>query len=139
MNGEKIYASFWKRVVATLIDGILLSILFRFIRVKTFCSPLILDMLIFWIYDATMESSKLQATLGKMALGIVVTDLNKERISFKRATGRHFAKYISELTLFIGFIMAAFTKERQGLHDMIAGTIVINEVVLENKNQEADV
>ena len=58
-------------------------------------------------------------------LGLVVTDLKGERISFMRATGRHFAKYISAFLLGIGFIMAAFTAKKQALHDMIADTLVV--------------
>jgi uncharacterized RDD family membrane protein YckC len=80
-----------------------------------------------WTYFATMESSPLQATLGKLALGIKVTDLEGRRVGFGRATGRYFAKIISALILMIGFIMAAFTEKRQGLHDLIAGCLVVNK------------
>jgi len=72
-----------------------------------------------------MESSELQATLGKMALGICVTDKYGNRISFGRATGRHFAKIISSLTLGIGYLAAAFTEKKQALHDIIAGCLVL--------------
>ena len=71
-----------------------------------------------------MESSSRQATVGKMALGLKVTDLEGRRISFARASGRHFAKYISGMILLIGYIMAGFTERKQALHDMIAGTLV---------------
>jgi uncharacterized RDD family membrane protein YckC len=57
---------------------------------------------------------------------MVVTGLDGRRISFARATARHFAKYISTLILFIGFIMAAFTAKKQALHDLIAETVVVN-------------
>ena len=77
-----------------------------------------------WLYEALMWSSSRQATLGKLALGLRVTDLNGQRISFARATGRHFAKIISGMILAIGYIMAAFTDRHQALHDMIAGTLV---------------
>jgi uncharacterized RDD family membrane protein YckC len=78
-----------------------------------------------WLYWAIMESSSRQATLGKMALGIVVTDLEGHRISFGKATGRYFGKLISLLILLIGFIMIAFTDKKQGLHDMMAGCVVV--------------
>ncbi|MEP1273854.1 MAG: RDD family protein, partial [Marinomonas sp.] len=78
-----------------------------------------------WIYFAAMESSQKQATLGKMALGIVVTDEAGGQISFLRATGRYFAKILSALILLIGFIMVAFTERKQGLHDMLASTLVV--------------
>ena len=74
-----------------------------------------------------MESSPTQGTLGKMALGIKVTDLEGDKIDFGRATRRHFAKIISALILYIGFIMVAFTQEKQGLHDMMAGCLVVTK------------
>jgi uncharacterized RDD family membrane protein YckC len=77
-----------------------------------------------WIYEAALESSSKQATLGKMALALKVTDLAGQRISFVRATGRHFAKILSGMILMIGYIMAGFTERKQALHDMIAGTLV---------------
>jgi uncharacterized RDD family membrane protein YckC len=73
-----------------------------------------------------MESSSQQGTLGKMALGIKVTDMNGSRVSFGRATGRYFAKIISGLTFSIGYIMAGFTQQKQALHDIIAGCLIIN-------------
>ena len=78
-----------------------------------------------WLYGAGLESSSKQATLGKMALGLKVTDLEGRRISFARATGRHFAKILSGMILCIGFFMIGFTERKQGLHDMIAGTLVV--------------
>lgn len=80
-----------------------------------------------WLYFAAMHSSKYQATLGKMAVSIKVTDMNGDPISFGRATGRFFGKLISSMILLIGFIMAAFTEKKQGLHDMIASTLVLKK------------
>jgi uncharacterized RDD family membrane protein YckC len=81
-----------------------------------------------WLYFAWMESSQRQATLGKMALGLFVTDMQGRRISFARATGRFFAKFITGLTFFIGYIMAGFTERKQALHDMIAGCLVLKKI-----------
>jgi uncharacterized RDD family membrane protein YckC len=78
-----------------------------------------------WLYEAFMLSSEWQATVGKRAMSIVVTGLDGGRISFARATARHFSKYISAFILFIGFIMVAFTAKKQALHDMIAETLVV--------------
>jgi uncharacterized RDD family membrane protein YckC len=80
-----------------------------------------------WLYFALMESSSRGATLGKMALGIRVTDLAGNRISFGKATGRYFGKIISALILYIGFIMAGFTQQKQALHDIMARCLVINK------------
>lgn len=77
-----------------------------------------------WFYNAGMESSKHQATIGKKILNIKVTDMNGERLSFARATGRFFGKQVSVLTFYIGFIMQPFTERKQALHDLIAGTLV---------------
>lgn len=77
-----------------------------------------------WLYEAFLESSSRQATLGKMIFSLKVTDLYGNRISFARATGRHFAKYLSGFIFMIGYIMAGFTERKQALHDMIAGTLV---------------
>jgi uncharacterized RDD family membrane protein YckC len=83
-------------------------------------------LLITWLYHAYMESSSWQATVGKRAVNLYVTDLNGQPISFLNATGRHFAKIITGLIpLLLGYIMAAFTERKQALHDMIAGTLVL--------------
>lgn len=84
-----------------------------------------ISIIIQWLYYALMESSAKQATLGKMALGIKVTDMTGNRISFGRATGRYFGKIISGLILNIGYIMAAFTQKKQALHDLMANCLVI--------------
>ncbi|HVH70333.1 MAG TPA: RDD family protein [Candidatus Dormibacteraeota bacterium] len=79
-----------------------------------------------WLYHALMESSEWQATVGKKALGLVVTDLAGCRVSFWLATGRHFAKIVTNMVpLFIGYILAGFTKKKQALHDMIAGCLIL--------------
>lgn len=85
----------------------------------------ILSVALNWLYFALMESSKYQATLGKMAVSARVTDLEGNRISFARATGRYFGKIISGMILMIGYIMAGFTEKKQALHDMMANTLVI--------------
>ena len=80
-----------------------------------------------WLYFALMESSSNQATLGKMAVGIKVTDMDGRRLSFGRATGRYFAKIISAFTCLVGYIMAGFTEKKQALHDMIASCLVVRK------------
>ncbi|HCT29219.1 MAG TPA: RDD family protein [Bacteroidales bacterium] len=77
-----------------------------------------------WLYFSLMESSKFQGTIGKLALGIIVTDMEGNKISFGKATGRYFGKIISGIILYVGFMMAGFTEKKQGLHDILAGTLV---------------
>lgn len=80
-----------------------------------------------WLYEALMTSSAKQATLGKMALGLKVIDKQGGRLTFLHATGRHFAKVLNLFTLQIGYLMVAFTEQKQGLHDIIAGTYVVKK------------
>jgi uncharacterized RDD family membrane protein YckC len=147
------YAGFWKRFVAVLIDetivGTVTLIIFVpmiiMVGINTFANEdfepsvnmiigLVSAYFLFiltafigkWLYYAMMESMK-GATIGKMALGIKVTDLNGERITFGRATGRYFGKILSGLTLCIGYIIAGFSQQKQALHDILAKTLVVNK------------
>lgn len=120
------YAGFWKRAAAILIDSFIISVATGLLAAGTMGLAWFSILLWPWLYEALMISSEKQATLGKMALGIVVTDIAGNRISFGRATARHFAKWLSALILGIGFLMAAFTERKQALHDMIADTLVVN-------------
>jgi uncharacterized RDD family membrane protein YckC len=141
------YGGFWIRVVAAIIDGIIVRVVVfpvsailglgglagmmggfphRGLGLHILGGGIAFVLVIFgsWLYEAFMLSSPYQATLGKMVFGMKVTDLNGSRISFGRATGRHFAKWLSTLVLCIGFIMVGFTERKQGLHDLLAGTLV---------------
>lgn len=140
------YAGFWLRFAAMIIDSIVfLPLTLVLIIPIAVASPRLSEedpahvgafvgMYIFftliavagtWLYYTLMESSRYQATLGKKLLGLAVTDLDGNRISFGRANGRFFAKYLSSLILNIGFVMAAFTDKRQALHDLLTGCLVI--------------
>lgn len=78
-----------------------------------------------WFYYALMQSSSRQATLGQLALGLRITDLEGRRISFARASGRRFATVLTGLTFGIGYLLVLFTTRKQTLHDLVAGTIVV--------------
>ena len=78
-----------------------------------------------WLYSALLQSSARQATVGKMALGLIVTDESGNRIGFGRASGRYFAGYLNALTLGIGYLMVIWTPRKQALNDRIAGTVVV--------------
>jgi uncharacterized RDD family membrane protein YckC len=139
------YGGFWIRVVAAIIDAIILRVVvapvgmifgglglagrmrgFPHAGLALLGGGVTFILLLFgsWLYGAFMESSSYQATLGKMIFGMKVTDLNGNRISFERATGRHFAKWLSAMILCIGYIMVGLTERKQGLHDLLAGTLV---------------
>ncbi len=127
------YAGFWRRFIASVVDSILLTIAFNILMWLVFPESLknnqiflfIITIIPTWLYFSILESSAKQGSLGKVVLGLKVVDYNTQRISFARATGRYFSKFISAAILIIGFIMIAFTAKKQGLHDMIAGTLVI--------------
>lgn len=141
------YAGFWLRFVAAIVDALIVGLAGAVlggvvgaviggamgaggappeqIQLTAGLVGQVIGIILNWLYYASFESSQRQATPGKMLLGLVVTDLEGRRISFGRATGRHFAEYLSALTCLVGYIMAAFTEKKQALHDMIASTLVI--------------
>jgi uncharacterized RDD family membrane protein YckC len=152
------YAGFWLRFLAYIIDSVLAGMVFGIFALLVvaivgvgyfrtifenmnaedstvpvaFISLILLasafSIVITWVYYAWMESSQYQGTLGKMALGLIVTDLQGRPISFARASGRFFAKIITGMIpLGIGYIMAGFTEKKQALHDMMAGCLVLRK------------
>lgn len=136
------YSGFWKRVAASIIDYMIVTLAtfpiffilglammddYGDIGLEYDVFTNIAAIVLGWVYYATMESSPKQGTLGKIALSIKVVDLNENRISFAQASGRHFGKIISSIILCIGFIMAGFTEKKQTLHDIMAGTLVVDK------------
>lgn len=130
------YGGFWRRVGAYLIDIIVLLIPLVILsalqsaagdeNVAAGLQAWLLELALYWAYFALQESSSRQATIGKRTMGLRVTDLNGQRLTLARATGRHFGKILSSILLGIGYLMVAFTERRQGLHDMMAGTVVLH-------------
>ena len=119
------FAGFGTRLVAWLIDVAVILVGCGAISALTFGAGTILFFVGPWLYEAFMLSSEWQATVGKRAMSIVVTGIDGKRISFARATGRHFAKILSTFLLCVGYIMAAFTAKKQALHDLLAETLVV--------------
>jgi uncharacterized RDD family membrane protein YckC len=143
--GDAIHAGFWRRVAAYVMDYFLtflasyaLGFVAGFGLVAAMgaegmaAAPMVgglLGLLFGWLYFALQESSPRQATLGKRAMGIKVTDGQGRRIGFGRATGRFFGKLLSGLILGIGFLLAGWTARKQALHDMLANTVVVFDTV----------
>ena len=144
------YASFWRRFGAAMIDGLLVGAVNNVLQSVSGVGKELQEAIVedssdisniigiagpIWAlgvgiqiaYFAYFESSAKQATFGKQALGLVVTDMNGERITFGKAVIRYFAKFLSALILMIGYIMQPFTEKKQALHDMIAGTLVFKK------------
>ncbi|MEI6696994.1 MAG: RDD family protein [Bacteroidota bacterium] len=151
------YAGFWLRFVAIIIDGIIIGIaqtilispilglagisIFKFSTnslsdvetigaigalVGIFTLAVLVSTVAKWLYFALMESYR-GATIGKMAMGIKVTDMEGNQINFLRATGRYFGKIVSGMILLIGYIMAGFTEKKQALHDIMANCLVVKK------------
>ena len=132
-----IYAGFWVRVGAVVTDGVcgfvtsaVISLFLIWVMPDVLLDNpegvgSVLGLTLVPLYFAFMESSSKQATLGKMALGLKVTDLNGERIGFGKAILRFFAKFISGLPVYFGFFMVGFDEKKQSLHDKIVGTLVL--------------
>lgn len=119
------YADISKRFLAMLLDGLICGVLGWIMVILLSYYSFGLTIIASWLYFALMESSEKQATLGKMAVGVVVTDLYGNRISFGKATGRYFGKYVSSIFL-IGYILALTNDRKQALHDSMAGTLVLD-------------
>ena len=135
------YAGFWLRLVAAIVDGCIvllaiwilgwaISVDFAALEpteADRFKIRLLWIALVFvaWIYYAVMESTAPQATVGKLFMGIYVTDLDGNRVTFKSASARYWVKYLSTVILFIGYVMAAFTRRKQALHDIVASCLVL--------------
>jgi uncharacterized RDD family membrane protein YckC len=151
------YAGFWLRVVASFIDGLVMSLALGVLLVPlifltgfaanfealaqhqgqpdpALIGGFIMIILVFavisvivqWLYHAYLESGDKQATWGKQALGLYVTDLVGARVTFGRASGRFFGKMVTGMIpLGIGYVMAGFTERKQALHDMIASCLVL--------------
>ena len=143
------YAGFWIRVCANVIDVFATTVLSAAVLVIFFSVKLALvfeaitrsyflfSLVFNWLYFACFESSSWQATPGKRLLGLRVADLTGARIGFGRATGRFFSKNISGLVFCIGYIMVGRTEKKQGLHDTIAGTLVLYGSAPGFQSQEA--
>ncbi len=162
-NNTPVYAGFWLRLGAHILDQLLIGIVSFFLFVPFFIMTgitagfshlgelddvdisdeqkflmlggfmgfillmVFISIIANWLYYALMESSSRQATLGKIALELKVTDMSGNRITFMNATGRYFGKIITGMTLGIGYLMAGFTTKKQALHDILASCLVVKK------------
>jgi uncharacterized RDD family membrane protein YckC len=161
MAGTNIYGGFWIRLLAGIIDVIIVALVMGLVFALIIAifpdaapilrpphhainnmmnqgagnyqysfnmdDPYFIRSGIFLLYYAIMESSSMQATFGMKICGLKITDINGQRISFLRALGREIATYLSAIILLIGFFMIGWTQKKQGLHDMIASTLVVKK------------
>lgn len=125
------YASRMQRLGAWAIELVVVAAFFLVAMIfsgGSYFAVFVIAMTAMWLYFAGLESSPLQSTLSGRILGLRVTDLDGEPVSFNRATLRYFAMYFSALTpLAIGYLMAFWTKRRQTLHDYVSSTLVLKK------------
>ena len=144
------FAGFWRRFVANTLDTLVIAagvgvaillvifVMFMILPESTHDLPpkwdaaltvigWALAVILPWLYYALMESSGKQATLGKLAMKMAVTDHEGRKVSFGRASGRYWGKAVSWIPLSAGFIMAAVTEKKQALHDLIASTLIVDK------------
>jgi uncharacterized RDD family membrane protein YckC/Tfp pilus assembly major pilin PilA len=132
------YAGFWPRAAAFIIDYLIVMFGLGMLSglsvglVRSAGAPASLPVLVLtvaaWLYYAIFESSRLQGTPGKLALGLRVTNRAGEPLGFGAATGRCFGHIVSNLTLGVGYALVLFTQRRQTLHDLMAGALVVRKV-----------
>jgi len=130
-----VYAKFGERLLAFLIDILLLNtisgiLLFsiggdNWIEYSSDLKIQIFGGVLNWLYFSLFESSERQATIGKSAMGIKVQALEGGRLSWGRATGRHFGKIISALALGMGFIWILFSPRNQAWHDSLVDAVLV--------------
>ena len=134
VHDRAFYGGFWRRFAAMILDSLILFVpMFIVFAMIGAGIPQwsehdwqlnLLSLVATWLYFALTRSSAAQASPGQRALDLKVTDLQGQRLTFARATGRHFASILSGLTLGVGYLLNLFTARRQTLHDLIAGTLV---------------
>ena len=123
---NKIYAGFWHRFLAYLIDFIILAVIY-FVLTLIPVIGWIIGIFFGWLYFAIQHSSSKRSTLGMRALDITINDENLDKIGFWRATGNYLVVGISVMIIFIGLIMIGFTSRKQGLHNLVSRTIHLKD------------
>ncbi|MBE0338315.1 RDD family protein [Paenibacillus sp. 23TSA30-6] len=151
---KQIYGGFWKRTAAFVIDLIIVTVMallvagifsmipvlldmeeVGFIKALHMLWPLILWLIVPWLYCVLWESSNAQATPGKLAFSLIVVNEEGKRLGFMHASGRYWIKAISGVFVHIIYIVVAFTAKKQGLHDLCAKTLVVNKKELQRHEQ----
>ena len=122
------YTGFWRRFVALAIDSLILAIpalVFTGLS-RNFATSMIAGAVLGFFYYPIFESSIMSATPGKALMGMTVVGVAGERISYKTGLIRFFSRYLSLVLFYMGYLMQPFTEKKQTLHDMIAGTVVVD-------------
>ncbi|MGF9642187.1 RDD family protein [Paenibacillus sp. MABNS29] len=153
---RRMYGGFWIRTAAFLIDLIILTGIVLlvggainiipdllgiketgFIQVLLMVWPLILWLVVPWLYCVLWESSKVRATPGKLVFSLIVVDKEGKRLGFLHASGRYWIKAVSFVILRLIYIVVAFTAKKQGAHDLCTNTFVVHKKELQRYNQQS--
>ena len=154
------YGGFWMRAVAAAIDVFIIFVVVMIIT-YVFGTPKVTEIsefspleytrmtqdylgrlgnvtlfILWFFYPAIMTSSKLQATVGKLCLGLIVVDKEEKRLTFLRATGRECAKLVSIIFNGLGYLIIAFSQQKRGLHDILAKTYVLKKAAVNDKQEK---
>lgn len=122
MNENVYYASLGRRLLAFFLDALILAIP---VAVGSHVIPVVGGLIIYFFYAPVLECSSMQATLGKVWVGIQVADVQGRRISFQASLLRNLLKMLQPAILFLGCVTAFFSGRKQTLHDMLADTVVV--------------
>ncbi len=117
-----IYAGFWRRFVAMILDFGVLIIPLCLLNVVL---PYVGGVLVALLYYPIFESSSIQATPGKYWMRLKVLNENGQTLSFPRALARGLLKYVSSALLMVGYLIQLFTEKRQTLHDILTDAVVV--------------
>jgi uncharacterized RDD family membrane protein YckC len=120
---ESSSALFGKRLWAFVLDLFVLGLV---MLIAQFTIPYVLPLFVWIAYKTVFECSAIQATPGKRAVGLIVTDLHGHRITLGASLIRTLVAFVSVCTLFFIYAVALFTARNQTLHDLLAGTVVVN-------------
>ncbi|PSL42971.1 putative RDD family membrane protein YckC [Salsuginibacillus halophilus] len=130
---ERRFGGFWRRLLAFLLDSLMLALPVMYVTNVLYGTgdieqvPVVYLPFIFLasLYFIVMPVTKVQGTLGKRILGLKITNRNFQRITFKQSIGRYFAEILSGITMYIGYLLAAFMPQKTALHDILAKTYVV--------------
>lgn len=140
------FSLFLKRIAAFIVDNVIvlfiISLILTIIEFNVnhpkddsmVLFSYFISFVIMWLYYSLLESSSKQATFGKLMFGLIVTDINKNRVNFVKSSIRFLAKIISNIFLGIGYLMPLFTERNQALHDIIAKCLVLNKNEIANNS-----
>ncbi len=139
-----ILANFWWRLLAYIIDyvllvflmvaiGVVFGLIVRFTGVSLYWEDernlklRLITVLVMLAYNSGFEATRMQGSIGKTICGLKVVDARGHRINFSNALGRNAGKLLSSLVCGMGFLNIFWDKRRQGWHDQMAKTYVIRK------------